>query len=338
MTRRELPVPNPPESTGSYDRFVGCLLGLAVGDALGGRFESRSAEHLRERFPTPQALFDYPTDELWYTDDTQMTIGVAEALIAAGEIVESELCKAFVANYVPSRGYGWGARAVLSAMEDGEDYRAVAQEYFPGGSYGNGAAMRVAPVGLVFGDDLDRVAEQARLSALPTHVHPLGIEGARVIALAVAILSRTDRLDRQSVLDRLTERCETSEFRDNLARVRSVSSMSDLAELGNGIEALHSVPTAVAAFCLAPDSYQQAVGNVILLGDDTDTLAAMTGALSGAYLGRSGLPARIVSLLETSPKGRDFLIRLAGALHEKYLLRREEKSMAHSADPSSLVA
>jgi poly(ADP-ribose) glycohydrolase ARH3 len=326
-----------PEPSDISDRFVGCLLGLAVGDALGGRFESRSAEHLRERFATPQALFDYPTDELWYTDDTQMAIGVAEALIAAGEIVESELCTAFVANYVPSRGYGWGARAVLSAMEGGEDYRAVAQEYFPGGSYGNGAAMRVAPVGLVFGDDLDRVAELARISALPTHVHPLGIEGARVIALAVAILSRTDRFDRQSLLDPLIDRCETPEFRDKLARVRTISSVADLAELGSGIEAVQSVPTAVAAFCLAPDSYQQAVGNVILLGGDTDTLAAMTGALSGAYLGRSGLPERIVSLLESSPKGRDYLIKVAGALHERYISRRAERPMAHSGDPSNRI-
>jgi poly(ADP-ribose) glycohydrolase ARH3 len=63
---------SPHESETLRDRFVGCLLGLAVGDALGGRFEARDARHLRERFPTTEALFDYPTDELWYTDDTQM--------------------------------------------------------------------------------------------------------------------------------------------------------------------------------------------------------------------------------------------------------------------------
>ena len=61
-----------------------------------------------------------------------------------GEIVEEVLCRAFVANYVPSRGYGRGARAVLEAMEDGRDYRSVADQHFPGGSFGNGAAMRVA--------------------------------------------------------------------------------------------------------------------------------------------------------------------------------------------------
>ena len=167
-------------------RFEGCLLGLAVGDALGGKFEAQSADALRARFPTVEHLIAYPQEEIWYTDDTQMAIGVCEALIERGEIVEEVLCRAFVANYVPSRGYGRGARAVLDAMEDGRDHRQVAERHFPGGSFGNGAAMRVAPVGLLFRDDRRRLWEQARLSALPTHLHPLGVEGARLTALAVA--------------------------------------------------------------------------------------------------------------------------------------------------------
>jgi poly(ADP-ribose) glycohydrolase ARH3 len=175
------------------DRFEGCLLGLAVGDALGGLFEAQSADAVRARFPTAERLIDYPQEEIWYTDDTQMTIGVCEALLERGEVVEESLCRAFVANYVPSRGYGRGARAVLEAMEDGGDYRQVAERHFPGGSFGNGAAMRVAPVGLLFRDDPGRLWEQARLSALPTHRHPLGVEGAQLLALAVALCSGVGR-------------------------------------------------------------------------------------------------------------------------------------------------
>src|SRR3954463_15857411 len=95
------------------DRFEGCLLGLAVGDALGGKFEAQSADSIRARFPAVEALIGYPQEEIWYTDDTQMAIGVAETLAGCGEIIEAQLCAAFVANYVPSRGYGRGARAVL---------------------------------------------------------------------------------------------------------------------------------------------------------------------------------------------------------------------------------
>jgi poly(ADP-ribose) glycohydrolase ARH3 len=180
------------------DRFAGCLLGLAIGDALGAKFEAQSADAIRARFSSVEHLIAYPQEEIWYTDDTQMTIGVAEALVADGEVIEEHLCQAFIANYVPSRGYGRGARAVLEAMAEGRDHRQIAERYFPGGPFGNGAAMRVAPVGLLFRDDRARLWEQARLSSLPTHVHPFGIEGAQLLALAVAFCSRSRRFDQSS--------------------------------------------------------------------------------------------------------------------------------------------
>ena len=251
------------------DRFAGCFLGLAVGDALGGRFEAQSADGIRARLPTVEALIDYPQDEIWYTDDTQMAIGVAETLVAHGQIIEEHLCRAFVANYVPSRGYGWGARAVLDAMEDGKDYRAVAEKHFPGGSYGNGAAMRVAPVGLLFRDDHATLWEQARLSALPTHLHTLGIEGAQLLALAVALCTQTDHFDRDAFFAGLLAACTSPEFRQKLERAARVQSPEELAELGNRIEAVLSVPTAIASFALTPESYASTIGNVIFL----DTVA-----------------------------------------------------------------
>jgi len=296
------------------DRFEGCLVGLAIGDALGGLFEAQSAEAIRARFPSAERLIDYPQDELWYTDDTQMAIGVCEALIERGEIVEESLCRAFVANYLPSRGYGRGARAVLDAMEEGRDYRQVAEQYFPGGSYGNGAAMRVAPVGLHFRADHPRLWEQARLSALPTHLHPLGIEGAQLLALAIALCSSVDRFDRRNFFSTLLAACESADYRAKLQAAEQVSTPGELAALGNRIEALHSVPTAIASFALTPESFEHTVCNVIFLGGDTDTLAAMAGALSGAFLGSCRLPSRLIGLLESSPKGRAYIPKLAERL------------------------
>jgi poly(ADP-ribose) glycohydrolase ARH3 len=300
------------------DRFQACLLGKAIGDALGGRFEARSAESIRERFSTTADLIAYPQDEIWYTDDTQMAIGVAETLAEHGEIREEELCRAFVANYVPSRGYGRGARAVLEAMEEGRDHREVAQRHFPVGSYGNGAAMRVAPVGLYFGDDLEKLWEQARLSALPTHVHPLGIEGAQLMALAVGIASRAERFDREEFFGRLLAACQSAEYRQKLERAAQIHTSDALIQLGNGIEALESVPTAIAAFALTPASYEDVIANAIFLGGDTDTIAAMAGALAGALQGTQGLPQRLVPLLESSPKGRDYIAKLADRLFDRY--------------------
>src|SRR6516165_7388331 len=215
------------------DRFRGCLFGLAVGDALGGKFEAQAADAIRARFPTVESLITYPQEEIWYTDDTQMAIGVSEALIESGEIVEEVLCRAFVANYLPSRGYGRGARAVLDAMEDGRDYRQVAEQHFPGGSFGNGAAMRVAPVGLVFRNDPRRLWEQARLSALPTHIHPLGIEGAQLLAFAVALCSSMEDFNHSGFFAELIAACESEAYRTKLEAASRARTPEDLAELGN---------------------------------------------------------------------------------------------------------
>lgn len=299
-------------------RFRGCLLGLAVGDALGGLFEAQDAGAIRARCPTVEALVAYPRDGLWYTDDTQMTIGVAEALAADGAIVEARLCRQFTANYAPSRGYGRGARAVIEAMERGEGHAEVAERYFPGGSFGNGAAMRVAPVGLAFRDDPPRLREQARFSALPTHRHPLGVEGAELLAVAVAHASRVERLNRDALFEDLRSACSSAEYRDKLDEAARLDSPAGLARLGNGIAATESVPTAIASFALAPESFAEAVGHVILLGGDTDTMAAMAGALSGAYLGLAGLPPRLVALLEDGHQGRSHLLDLADRLFEAY--------------------
>jgi poly(ADP-ribose) glycohydrolase ARH3 len=300
-------------------RFEGCLLGCAIGDALGGKFEAQPGDAIRARFPSTDALIAYPQEEIWYTDDTQMTIGVAEALIESGEIVEAVLCRKFVDNYVPNRGYGRGARAVLDAMEDGRNYREVAEQYFPGGSFGNGAAMRVAPVGLVFRNDPARLWAQARLSSLPTHLHLLGIEGAQLLALAVALASDMERFDRDRYFAELLAACESPEYRSKLSDAATAGSVEDLARLGNRIEALHSAPTAIASFAMTPESYESTIANVIFLGGDTDTLAAMAGAISGAYLGVDRLPSRLVGLVESSPKGRLYLQRLAAGLLDVHL-------------------
>jgi poly(ADP-ribose) glycohydrolase ARH3 len=303
------------------DRFHGCLLGLAVGDALGGRFEGQSPDWIAARYPTPQALIaNPPADTLHYTDDTQMAIGVAETLVENLDILEERVCHHFVSNYVPSRGYGFGTRRVLEAMQEGRDHREIAATHSPGGSLGNGAAMRVAPVGLFFHDDLDQVWEQARLSALPTHTHPLGIEGAQLLAVAVALALRDGPFDRAAFFGELLRRGPSDEYRARLER--AAASTEDLAGLGNGIKAPESVPTAIALFASAPASYPDVIGRAILLGGDTDTIAAMAGALAGAHLGIHAVPDGLLRQLEDEGKGRTFLADLAERLHQSHETRK----------------
>jgi poly(ADP-ribose) glycohydrolase ARH3 len=297
------------------ERYAGCLLGLAVGDALGAHFEGQSPDFLARRYRQASDLIKHPpAGELWYTDDTQMAIGVAETLITCNGIDEHELCRRFAANYLPQRGYGRGARVVLEAMVQGKDHKYLAANHLPGGSFGNGAAMRVAPVGLMFRHDHNKLWEQAKLSALPTHVHPLGVEGAQVLALAVGLASTVDEFVRDDFFAALRERCSSLEFSGPLRRAAQLTDVRDLGRFGNGIEATASVVTAIASFGLTPKSYEETIGNVILLGGDTDTMAAMAGAVSGAYLGRSAIPRHFIDNLEDRRQGRAYLEELSQKL------------------------
>ncbi|WP_372365651.1 ADP-ribosylglycohydrolase family protein [Candidatus Uabimicrobium sp. HlEnr_7] len=310
---------NMAHSISIQSRFRGCLLGLAVGDGLGGRFEGMDRHWIAKRYRTPQQLIENPpTTTLSYTDDTQMMIGVAEALYEDKEIIEKTLCQKFVVNYVPSRGYGRGARRVIEAMEDNKDYHAVACSYFPGGSYGNGAAMRVAPVGLFFLNNLESVSSQAYLSALPTHTHQQGIEGAQILAVAIAIACSMNEWNKSLFYDKLIPHCQSPEFNKQIEKARRITCVEDLIMLGNAITAIESVPTAIASFSLNPHSFTKAVGHVILIGGDTDTIAAMTGALSGAFLGIDAIPQNLLKSIENEGKGRDYIDGLAKNLADMY--------------------
>src|SRR5689334_6883244 len=156
------------------DRFLGCLLGQAIGDAAGAPFEGLDAETIYRDFGRVSDLLAASRDELTYTDDTQMMIGVAECLIENGCIEPNRLAEIFGRNYEPHRCYGAGARQILNAIRLGEDWQPLVTGLFPGGSFGNGAAMRVAPIGLVFHHDVDWLFDEAVRSANVTHQHPFG--------------------------------------------------------------------------------------------------------------------------------------------------------------------
>lgn len=303
------------------DRFLGCLLGLAVGDALGAPYEGLTSQDIFFRFGSLEAVVTNPSgDTLYYTDDTEMMLGVAETLIEHGEIRGPDLMARFAANYHAERGYGRGARQILEAAQTGGDWRTVAENIFPGGSFGNGAAMRVAPIGLFFHNDHDKVWEQARLSARPTHRHPVGIEGAQVLALAVAMALKGEPLDRKPFLKALLDRCRTEEFQWALRTALKLRRGDSISGLGSTLHAHRSVVTAIACFLGSPEHYDLSVGRAIGLGDDTDTLAAMTGALCGAYGGSRIIPAGLLDKLEerqNGPKGRAYITELAWKLFER---------------------
>ena len=167
-------------------RAMSSLLGLSVGDSLGERFFGPPDTVLRRIADRQLPLARAP----WrYTDDTEMALSVVSILREYGCINQDMLAKSFAHRMEDNRGYGRGAYEILSGIRRGEPWIALAHEAFGGrGSYGNGAAMRVAPLGAYFADDLDRCVSEAILQSEVTHTNPEGIAGAVAVAVATALV------------------------------------------------------------------------------------------------------------------------------------------------------
>lgn len=329
------------------ENFAGMLLGTMVGDAIGLPVEGwdcvRMAEQL-DRFPLlPRGEQELATavlglitggkvaaGEARYSDDTQMAISVAQILVEEGEIVPETLARRFATNFQPWRGYGPGAYGVLDALKQGRPWDEPARQVFGGrGSYGNGAAMRVAPVGAFFWDsDVATIREQARLSSLPTHTHPHGIEGAVVIALAVAgvlrqVAAGADELDVTQLLGFIRSGTHDEIFFKKLAEVEGFLAAEPepcvvAARLGTDLTATLSVPAALFAFLSRWDSLPDCILYAVRLGGDADTIAAMAGALAGAFHGSAAIPESWLAALENGPQGRDFVRALAEGLYDRW--------------------
>lgn len=159
------------------------LRGLAVGDAFGSRM-ALPGDH-------PDVLGRRPPPSPWqWSDDTEMACSVLSVLTRHGEVEQDALAASFAERYDASRGYGSGAERMLLRYRAGEHWADVAPAAFGTGSWGNGGAMRVAPLGAWFGHDLDLAAAQAARSAVVTHAHPEGIAGAVAVAVAAAVLTK----------------------------------------------------------------------------------------------------------------------------------------------------
>ena len=291
------------------DRFIGSLLGTAIGDSLGAASWRPDLRVFGRELATR------------YTDDTHMAIGLAESLIACRGLDKEHLLHTFALNWAeePWRGYGPGPPRIFRAYLRGQDAHVVASSLYPGGSFGNGAAMRIAPLACFY---YDAGAEELRHLAYEasevTHTHPLGKEGAALQAYAIATAIKTPpgHLDPAAFLDQLLAFARYDVYRRKLAAAKRLLRQREdrclvVRKLGNSVEAFNSVPIAIYAFATT-ESFEEAVRYAVSLDGDADTIGAMTGALAGAYYGRDQIPARWLGEVE----GRELLEQLAVRLWE----------------------
>jgi hypothetical protein len=163
--------------------FVGSMLGLALGDAMGapheGGFVGRFAWWV---------LGIGHGETLRWTDDTQMALVLAESLADHGRVEADELAMRWAWQMDSRRGYGPGTRKLLLRVLQGEPWQTAGRAVYADGSLGNGAAMRAAPIGLFFQSDFESLRRAAELASSITHAHPLGIEGGVLMARATALV------------------------------------------------------------------------------------------------------------------------------------------------------
>jgi len=286
------------------------MIGSAIGDALGASFEGLWINKLN--------IEEFSFHGRW-TDDTHMMIGVAESLIANKGFNGEHMAWAFIKNWEkePWRGYGPGPPRVFRMIKSGIAWNEAAKQLYGGmGSFGNGAAMRVAPIGLFYYDDVEKLREVAYKSAEITHTHMLGKEGAAIqaYAVALAVKAESESFNPIDFLEKLIEFTRVDAYKEKLKKAKGLLNNDDKREiirnLGNGVEALNSVPTAIYCFAKHHESYAKAVLYAISLGGDTDTIGAMTGAIAGAYHGIENIPNAWKQKLER----RDYIERLADEL------------------------
>jgi poly(ADP-ribose) glycohydrolase ARH3 len=296
-------------------KFLGGMVGSALGDAIGElAFRGLGEARLRAAITQVEALI--------YTDDTAMAIGLAESITQVGRLDGQHLGDTFRANFrqEPWRGYASGPPTIFRLVERrGMSYSEVARSLFDGqGSFGNGAAMRIAPVGLFFHDSPD-LYEQARASASVTHTHPIGVDGAAVLAWAVAQavkLNPREPFPFEPFSQGLIDCAQTPEIRDKMVLVRiliseDVRPLDAARRLGRTVAMDESMPFAVYSFLCHPQSFERCLFCAILNGGDRDTLGAMACAVSGAYLGVEAIPQAWREKIENRQHIEGLAIKLA---------------------------
>lgn len=303
------------------DKFIGALLGTHVGDALGMPFEGKSCDEMESRYGIVREMTDGFRGKGSYTDDTEMMMAVAESLIEKKGFDGTHMSGKFIEKYHPSRGYGWGTRLTISLMKQGVSWDKVGDFVYESGSFGNGSAMRIAPVGLFYFDNLQELKKVSYASSRITHSHPLGMEGAALQANAIALALSSDpkeEFDPREFVLRLMESIspETPFYLGSLKQIaylldQNPSRREVVDILGNNATATHSVPTAIYCFLANHQSFEEALVCAINLGGDSDTIGAMTGAVAGAYQGKKAIPERWLNLLEK----RDYVEALASRLY-----------------------
>ncbi|MDT0612340.1 ADP-ribosylglycohydrolase family protein [Streptomyces lancefieldiae] len=278
---------SPPD--GRLARALSSLRGLSVGDALGSQFFVPANYPLLMRRELPPGTWQW-------TDDTEMACSVVSVLAAHHRIDQDALAHSFAHHHDFDRGYGPAVNRLLRLVREGGDWRELAAALFNGqGSWGNGAAMRIAPLGAWYADDPEQATHQAEISAYPTHQHREAVVGAMAVAAAAALAADPDGPPApHALLDGVIALVPRSAVGAGLRRARDMLDYGDAttvaAVLGCGrrTTAHDTVPFALWSAARSLGDYEHAFWTTAQVGGDVDTTCAIVGGVIAST--REGAP------------------------------------------------
>jgi ADP-ribosylglycohydrolase len=296
----------------------GIIYGLAIGDALGWPTEFLKLDQIRARYG-PRGITELP-DPALFTDDTQMSIAVAKALILAVEKDVDAIMAAMKEEFVQwlnspdnNRAPGNACLQGVANLEKGTHWSRSGVPH----SKGCGSAMRAAPIGYLYQHDPEKLKKVAHASGVCTHGHPTA--DAACIGAAYLVKLAMDKTEPTQMIPRLLAFTQgiSDEFDQAIQKIDHCLAWDDSQEalscLGEGWKGEEAVALALYCFLRHPENYRKAVTLAANTNGDSDSIACIAGAISGAYLGVSAIPPDWIQRIEKS----DYLGCLAEGLAKK---------------------
>lgn len=302
------------------ERFLGSIVGCAVGDALGAPFEGWHSSTVRSRWEGDLRFLPIPGYSLGqYTDDTQLTLATMRSICRTHRVDGADIAKEFIQLWQTNEIVGAGASctdAIHAMTDNGKSWNEAGTTE---GRAGNGSAMRAAPVGLWNYEHPEMIEQDAVTSSIITHRDSRSIAGAIAVAKAVQLCLNADTLDSLAFIEEVSLAVrKTSEpfarWISQLGRLlgmRLTEALPRIYSAGNpdvgprqpGWITGYVVPTVLGAlhfFLRTPHNFIESITESIGAGGDTDTIGAITGAISGAFNGISSVPAALIADLKDS--------------------------------------
>eukprot|EP01125_Pyxidicula_operculata_P004483 TRINITY_DN1698_c0_g1_i1.p1 TRINITY_DN1698_c0_g1~~TRINITY_DN1698_c0_g1_i1.p1 ORF type:complete len:312 (+),score=33.46 TRINITY_DN1698_c0_g1_i1:253-1188(+) len=291
-----------------------------------------------------------------YTDDTNSTLALASSLLENNGLLPIHAAHQYGRFWQTGtkRGYPSSAQDVMKRVLEGEDIEKTGTSSFPQGSYANGGAMRISPVGIAFRNaDDETLHEAVRLAIISSHVHPEAIDGAWLQAKAISMLSALTDPSQLTPDDFLTKMKECSR-NDNMKKqidvvkhllspeCEKLSLLQVIRSLGEDfqIRTVDAVGTAFYNLCKFWNDPEECIIHTVLMGGDADTTASIVGALCGALHGAKWIPFRWWKPLENGIRGRDYALQVARELSKldcKSILVATEEEVTKIKEESAKI-